>query len=288
MRKHVAALVGCLMLLPGLAACSSGEDGGDDGEAKTLKVVTNATLPPQQYVDTAGEIAGYNIDLVNALADELGYDLEWINAPFDSQIPGLQQDRYDVSATGAFYTPERAQQVSMVPYLIQGVSVSVENGNPNGVSVPTDLSGMTVGAEAPGFEFDVLNQLNEDFAAKGLDPIVVRSFTTTADSVQALRAGQIDGIATLDPVAANYEIEGEFTVAVKNLSPSPVTLAFGDADLATEFAEALTSMRESGDLDALMVDKWGLRMWPLDFAVTTGEVTVTLDPATGEIAVDAP
>jgi polar amino acid transport system substrate-binding protein len=79
-----------------VSACGS-EDESDDGKAeamatKTLKVATSSDYPPFEYVDTAvsDEIIGFDIDLVNLLAEELGYKLEIENVDFNGFIPALQ------------------------------------------------------------------------------------------------------------------------------------------------------------------------------------------------------
>lgn len=76
----------------------------------TLVVATNATFPPYEYYENDA-IVGIDMDIMQALCDELGYDLTIEDMEFDSIITAVQSGKADVGAAGMTVTDERKQNV---------------------------------------------------------------------------------------------------------------------------------------------------------------------------------
>ncbi|WP_210583469.1 ABC transporter substrate-binding protein [Streptomyces sp. GESEQ-35] len=241
-------------------------------DAGTLTMSTNATLPPMQYLDTSGKVIGMRVDLGNEIAKLLCLTPKFVNIPFDAQIPGVQSGRWDMIDTGMFYTAERAETIKLVPYEIQGVSVSVAKGNPKKITSENELSGKTIAVEAPGYEFDTLTALNKELKAAGKPQVAIRTFTTTADAYQALSAGQVDGVAIVESVTSHYQKGGTFETAVAGMNPAPLALGFGKQKPADAVADALTTLRENGYLTKLF-KKYGVTAYSGALKVTTGEIS---------------
>ncbi|MFC8520170.1 ABC transporter substrate-binding protein [Streptomyces sp. NPDC057257] len=241
-------------------------------KAGTLTISTNATLPPMQYLDSSNKIVGMRVDLGDEVAKLLCLTPKFVNIPFDAQIPGVQSGRWDMIDTGMFYTPERAKTIKLVPYEIQGVSVSVAKGNPEKITSEDDLSGKSIAVEAPGYEFDTLTALNKELKAAGKKQVSIRSFTTTADAYQALAAGQVQGVAIVESVTSYYQKDGAFETAVKGMNPAPLALGFGKEKAAEAVAKALNTLRGNGYLAGLF-KKYGVTAYSGDLKVTTGEVS---------------
>ena len=107
-----------------LSACggSSDDAAADLGLSDSDKLVVGMTLQfkPQMYRDDAGEPDGYDVALLNALADDLGVELEIEDLDFTGLIPGLQAGQFDMVSVGLSNTPERAESIDFtreyVPY----------------------------------------------------------------------------------------------------------------------------------------------------------------------------
>lgn len=231
--------------------------------AGKLVAATNATIPPYQFVDQSGKLQGLRIELGEEIAKRLGVRLEWVNVGFETHVPGLQSGRWDASITGMFFTPERAKILYMIPYELQAISISVGRGNPLKIASPSDLAGRRVAVEIGGYESRQINRINDEQKAAGLKPMEVRTFSTFADAYQALRAGQVDAVVSVDVTAKFYQDRGEFERAVSGLAGSPATLAFRSKDVASAVLEALNAMRRDGTYDRLL-DKWGAAKMPAD------------------------
>src|SRR5690606_37485952 len=109
-----------LLALAASAALMLGACGNDDStsgsseasdETKVLKMGTSAEFPPFESRNVDGEIVGFDIDLANHIADELGYKLEITDMKFDGLIGALQNDRVDMVIAGMSATEQRKENV---------------------------------------------------------------------------------------------------------------------------------------------------------------------------------
>src|SRR5438045_144821 len=85
-----------------------------------LRVGTDATYPPFESAE-GGDFSGFDIDLANAIARELGVKARFINASFDGIFPALQNGTFDVVMSSVTVTPERsASMLFSDPYYDSG------------------------------------------------------------------------------------------------------------------------------------------------------------------------
>lgn len=248
------------MAITGLAAaqtCAPKVAASDLVKPGTLVMSTNPTLPPMQFVDSAGVLKGMRITLGDEIAKRLCLKPEYIKIEFSAMVPGLQAGRWDVINTGIFWTEERAKLMQMIQYEAQAVSISVAKGNPLRISKPEDLAGRTVGVELGGFEERKLKELDEMLKAKGLKGINVRTFDNFATAYQALRAGQTEASVSIDSTAAEYAKRGEFDRAISGLFPTPVALALKNPTLANAIVGVFNDMQKDGTYAKLM-SEYGL------------------------------
>jgi polar amino acid transport system substrate-binding protein len=222
-----------------------------------LVVATNATLPPVQFIDEKGNLQGMRIELGNEIAKRLGLEINWVNVQFEAHIPGLQGGRWDLIVTGLFFTPERAKLMYLIPYELQAISISVPKGNPKKLGQPTDLAGRPVAVEIGGYEERQIRRINEEQTKAGAKPMDIRTFNTFADSYQALRAGQVEAVVSVDAVAKFYQDKGEFERAMSGIAGSPATIAAKSKDLAQAVLKVMNDMKADGAYDALF-DRYGV------------------------------
>lgn len=214
----------------------------------TLTVVTNAASYPNSYVDPEGKIVGVRAEMSQMIADELCLELEMINAPFDGHIPGLQSQRWDISASGMVYTPARVEVVKMIPVEVQGVVIWVTGDNPGNIESLDDLAGLRVATEGPGYEYDTTVKLSEQLVAEGKDAFEVLTFGDNTKAAQALAAGQVEALITTGLPPS----DGRFVVAGSPLNQTFKCLGFNDQALADAVVEVVKRLREDGRLAELL------------------------------------
>jgi polar amino acid transport system substrate-binding protein len=242
-----AAAQSCQPKLPAGALVSAGK----------LTMSMNPTIPPLQFINDKGELQGMRVELGAEIAKRLCLTPEWVRVEFSAMIPGLQGGRWDVINTGIFFTEERAKLMKMIPYENQAISISVPNGNPQGIKDVKDLSGRSVGVELGGYEERQLRKISEDLVKAGGKAIDIRTFNNFGECFQALRAGQLQGVVAIDASAKFYQDRGDFTRAMFGLNGSPAALAMKNDDLAKAVGQALTEMKADGSYDALLT-RYGL------------------------------
>ena len=241
----------------------------------TLITAVNASSPPGQYLDKNGNFAGLYVEVLAAVAKELCLTPDWVNIPFDAQIPGLQGGRWDATSSGTFYTEARSKIVQLVPFATQGISISTAKNNPLHITSAKDLAGRKVAVEAPGFEYDTTVSVNKSQVASGLKAMDILTFQLLPEAYQALLSGQVDAVITGDQSVSYYLQKGQFGAVMQGISPSAICLAFEDPKVATAAAEALNKMKQDGTYDKIF-KKYALQVeeWPRTFSLQTGPLVV--------------
>jgi len=269
MRRMILAALLAAAATPAFAqapACTPRVADSELIKPRTLVMSINPTLPPLQFVNAQGQLQGLRVELGNEIARRLCLTPEWVRIEFSAMIPGLAARRWDMINTGTFYTEQRAQIMQMLRYENQAVAFSAARGNPLNIRGVDDLAGRTVGVEIGGFEEARTRQISTDLVAKGLRPINIRTFDNFAVAFQALRAGQVEAVTSVDAVAAEYDQRGDFPRVIHGLFPTAASLNFRSRVLATAVAQVLTEMKADGSYDALF-DRYGANKWTSAFEI---------------------
>ncbi|MDP2699784.1 ABC transporter substrate-binding protein [Thalassospira sp.] len=248
------------------ADCKSPISDADLVKPGTLVMSTNPTLPPLQFVDSSGDLKGMRVEMGREIAKRLCLTPEYIRIEFSAMIPGLQSGRWDMINTGIFYNEERAKLMEMIPYEDQAISISVAPDSTEIVASKEDLAGKVIGVEIGGFEEAKLREIDKDIQAAGKEGLDVRTFDNFALAFQALRAGQLDGVVSIDAVAGEYDARGDFKRALSGLYPTPVALAMKDRPLAEAVLKVLEDMKADGSMKKLF-DAYALALPEGDYAI---------------------
>ncbi len=142
------------LLALALAGCQalSGGDGGGDGPGGTsrltgildsgaLRVGLSADLPPLNMKNREGDVVGFEVDIVEALAGAMGIEMEIVEMPFQGLLPAVERGDLDVAISGITITPERNARVAFAgPYFISGMSVLARSADIAEVREPDELN----------------------------------------------------------------------------------------------------------------------------------------------------
>lgn len=212
MKRQITKLLVVLLTIAmvfSFAACAS--DGGDaDSEVgETMakiqnegKIVmgVNATYAPFEFHKTInGEdtIVGFDIELGQAIADELGVELEVVDMSFDGLLPALATGKVDF-LPGLAWSEERAENASFTnPYHKSVQVVLTRTDNEASITEDSDLSGMTIGILKGAVQEKTFpsHYPNAETYVLGKIP----------DLIAALQSGRIDGVCMDYVVASLYE-----------------------------------------------------------------------------------
>jgi len=94
--------------------------------AQTVKIGTEATFAPFEFTNDKSEIIGFDIDIIKAIAQEEGFEVEIVNMPFDALVPSVLTAQLEGAIAGVTITEERAQRVDFSdPYYKSGISAVI-------------------------------------------------------------------------------------------------------------------------------------------------------------------
>ncbi|WP_042357038.1 basic amino acid ABC transporter substrate-binding protein [Bacillus rubiinfantis] len=146
-KQIVSLLLAAFVLL--LAACGSTEtskqSGGDGEKKKTLRVVTDAAYAPFEYQDK-GEIVGFDIDFVKAVAKEAGYDVKIEHVGWDPIFVEIKGKTADFAVSSITINDERKQTYDFtVPYFLSKNEILVPKGS--SIKGAQDLKGKVVAVQ---------------------------------------------------------------------------------------------------------------------------------------------
>lgn len=246
-----------------LTACGGGntqatEDTGSDTqqsetaentEGGVLRMGTNATFPPYEYVDENNEVAGIDADIAAAIADKLGMELEITDMAFDSLIPALQSDTIDIVLAGMTVDPERAESVNFTESYATGVQVIIV---PEGsdIASPDDLEGKNIGVQT-GTTGDL-------YCTDSYGQEFVKQFDNGPLAVAALLNGQVDCVVIDNEPAKNYVAANEglkiLDTAYAN-EDYAAAIAKDNTELFDKVNAAIKELKEDGTI-ASIIEKY--------------------------------
>ena len=177
---------------------ATGESGG------VLTVATEPAFPPFESQTPDGELEGFDIDLMNAIGETAGLEIQFESLPFDGIIPALQAGTVDAAISGMTITEERLQTVDFSrPYIKAGLAIAVQDTNAEvesledlegrKIAVQIGTTGADQAAEIAGAEistFDSAPLALQELANGNVDAVINDAPVT----LDAIESGNIDGL----------------------------------------------------------------------------------------------
>jgi polar amino acid transport system substrate-binding protein len=218
--------------------------------------------PIEFYEEGTQNAQGLDVDLANALAEELGVRAEFINTGFDGIIPALNANRFDLLMSAMTVTADRQKEIDFIPYLSAGTDILVAEGNPKNIKTVEDLSGLTVGVQIATIQVDQLKAANDQLKAAGKPEISVLTFDQNPLAVEQLRTGRADAVIADSPVVANDARLSEGKLQALGLAIEAAPYGIGvrkeSTQLKAAVEDALQKLQASGKYDQILA-KWGLQ-----------------------------
>jgi len=241
--KKMTALLLTLMMACCFAATSF---------AGNITVATDTNFPPFEFKDPkTGQHTGFDVELWDAIAKEIGIEYNLQPMDFNGIIPGLQSGQLDAGIAGITIKPERAKVVDFSdPYYNAGLLLLVKATNTD-ITKVEDLEGKLVATK--------LGTTSEDFLKKNAKAKEVKLYPNNDAMFMELMMGGADAVMFDSPVIANYVREvGKDKVKV--VGPLYMGQSYGigfpkGSTLVEKVNTALKSLKDSGAYRDLYL-KW--------------------------------
>jgi len=220
--------------------------------SQKIVVATDATWPPMEYVDENKDIVGFDIDLMNAIAQEAGLEVEYRNVAWDGIFAGLAAGEYDAVISSVTITDERKAQYDFSePYINAGQIVVVQADSD--ITGPDGLSGYTVGAQL---------STTGAFAVQEMEGVTLKEYDEVGLAFEDLVAGRIDAVVCDTPVAADFALQREeYSAKLKIVGDSfteeyyGILVQKGNSDLLAKINKGLVAVQDKG-IDKTLEEKW--------------------------------
>ena len=268
--KKLLALVLAVVMMLGIASVASADSLQNVLDAGVLKVGVDATFAPLTFKDADGNIVGYDIDLMNAVAAKLGVTVELVEIDWAELETALTNGDVDCVWSGLGITPERDAVLTLSDaYLADNTSLLVAAD----VETLEDLAGKTVAVQIGSSteellcteEFtDFVNSVTligvptyEDAYAALINGATTEAVPSANDALPAIDAVVISSLVASYNINTNEALAG-YTV-IENLVEDNIGIAFakGNYKLCGAIEEALYALAQEGTLATITTEWFG-------------------------------
>lgn len=225
--------------------------------SQTLVVGTNAEFPPFEYLNNDGEVDGFDVALIYAIGEKIGYDIEFVNMEFKSLVASIQNGSLDASIAGMTVTDERKQSVDFTDSYYEAVQYIVTKKD-SSIKGLEDLNGLKVAVQE-GTTGDILVTPGEDNEVITDSDTTVKRFKKGADAILELKNGGVDAVV-IDANPAKRFVDANkdsLTCFPDNGSTEEYAIAVSkdEPEVLELLNKGLAEVKKDGTFDEL-VDKY--------------------------------
>ena len=225
--------------------------------AKVYVVGTDAAYAPFESQNEKGEIVGFDMDVVSAIAQKGGFEVKFINTPWEGIFNTLAQGDRDVVVSAVTITEERKQTVDFSnPYFDAYQLIAVKNDSK--VTQFSDLKKLKVGVQNGTTGDEVITKLQGKSSAN------IKRFESTPLALKELEAGGVEAVVADNGVIVNYVANNSGsnfkTVTDNSFAPEQYGIAFkkGNTELVELFNKGLADIKADGTYDAIYKRYFGV------------------------------
>ena len=255
--KTLLVLALGVMMITALTACGGSGSGDSEEAAAPLKVVTEATFAPFEFTEDGNEeIVGFDVDMMNAIAESQGLEIEWVNMEFDSLIPALESKQGDIICAGMNkLAGDRAEKVDFGETYFESDLMLLVKSDSDLTGIDAVTPDMKLASQIGTTGGDEVQKMKEE--GKIADGVVLNQWT---DCYMQLQNGDVQGVIVDKPVGEAYlNSHSDIAKFVGDKFGEHEEFAFavqkGNTELLDKLNAGLAELKENGTYDEL-VAKW--------------------------------
>jgi polar amino acid transport system substrate-binding protein len=224
--------------------------------AKVYAVGTDAAYAPFESQNEKGEIVGFTVDVLNAVAAKAGIEIKFVNTPWEGIFNALGQGDRDLLASSITITDERKQTMDFTDPYFDAVQLIAVKANSK-ISKFADLKKAKVGVQTGTTGDEAVTKL------LGKTSTNIKRFESTPLALKELEAGGVDAVVADNGVVVNYVANnpgGKFkTVSDKSFAPEQYGFAVkkGNSELLDKLNQGIAAIKADGTYDTIYAKYFG-------------------------------
>lgn len=225
--------------------------------AKVYVVGTDAAYAPFELQNEKGEIVGFDIDVVTAVAAKAGIEVKFVNTPWEGIFNALGQGDRDALVSSITITEERKQTMDFsAPYFDAQQLIAVKDTSK--VAKFADLKKLKVGVQTGTTGDEVVTKL------LGKNSTSIKRFESTPLALKELQSGGVDAVVADNGVVIHYVANNaadKFKTVADNTSFAPeqygIAVKKGNAELLEKINKGLADIKADGTYDKIYTQYFG-------------------------------
>jgi polar amino acid transport system substrate-binding protein len=248
-----------------LAACGKQEQAPVDQAASApapapaavvYAVGTDAAYAPFESQDEKGVIVGFDMDVMSAVAKKAGFEVKFVNTPWEGIFNSLAQGDRDIVISAVTITEERKQTLDFsTPYFDAVQLIAVRNDSK--VQKFTDLKSLVVGVQTGTTGDEAISKL------QGKASTSIKRFESTPLALKELESGGVDAVVADNGVVIHHVAnnpQAKFkTISDAGFVPEQYGIAVkkGNAELLAKVNEGIAGIKADGTYDQIYAKYFG-------------------------------
>jgi polar amino acid transport system substrate-binding protein len=214
-----------------------------------IRVATDATWTPFEYVNDDKEIVGFDIDFMNAIAEKEDLDIEFVNVGWDALLAGMAQGTYDMAISSITITEDRQKDMLFSDaYYAAGQIVVVQKNN-------TTITGKDTLTGKVGAQLGTTGAME----VEKITTATLKTYDEIGLAFQDLMNGQTNAVVCDNPVAMQYVVKNSDNLKIAgNVFTNEfygIAVAKGKTELLEKINDGIKKVLAEGII-ATLEEKW--------------------------------
>ena len=254
LKKGAVALIAALttsLLLTGCNNTESKEDVATEGgstDQQVLRVATEGAYAPFNYTDAEGKLVGFDVDIANALCEQMKVKCDIEAQDWEGIIPGLKAKKYDAIIAAMSVTPERAEQVDFTePYFTNSLVFIANKSSKFDPSSAEAINNSEIAAQRSTISSQWLESNYPNSSIKMYDTLNNAFLDLESNRVDAMISDKLPALEWLAKENTSFEVKGaeieiddNFAIAVRKQDK-----------LKQDIDKALAAIKANGTYDRI-------------------------------------
>ena len=257
----ILSILATLAIVLTCVGCGTADTNSDTGK-KVLKIATNAEFEPFESLDSDGNCIGFDIDLMKAIADKLGYEVRFDNMEFDGVVAAVANGSCDAAISGLTINAKRSKSVDFCDAYYSGAAqvliVAANDTHYTGTTkeeLDAQLKNQTIGV-CSGFTGQAYAEGDEEWGFEKIEGANVKIYENVSLAISDLKNGTINSIIMDDSVAKEAASQNSDAVKVIDVALTVeeygIAVQKGNTEHKYKINKAFSELKDDGVYDDIL------------------------------------